>query len=52
MNNCPLVTNCNLGNCDLCEEKADCILLAILSRLESLEQRLILKDRQLTESIK
>jgi len=37
MISCPLVSTCNLGNCAICEEKADCLLLAILSRLESLE---------------
>ena len=37
MSNCPLVSECSLGNCTFCTQNMDCILLAILKRVEDLE---------------
>ena len=37
MSTCPLNDGCSLGNCEFCSQKMDCILLAILQKVESLE---------------
>ena len=34
---CPLVSECSLGNCAFCTQNTDCILLAILKKVEGLE---------------
>lgn len=36
MSTCPLDAGC-AGNCQFCVQKTDCILLALLHRLENLE---------------
>jgi hypothetical protein len=38
MSTCPLNDGCSLGNCEFCSQKMDCILLAILQKVESLER--------------
>jgi hypothetical protein len=38
MSACPLNDGCSLGNCEFCSQKADCVLLAILQKVESLER--------------
>ena len=38
MSTCPLNGGCSLGNCEFCSQKMDCILLAILKKVESLER--------------
>ena len=35
---CPLNNGCSLGNCEFCSQKMDCVLLAILQKVESLER--------------
>jgi len=37
MSACPLKDGCSLGNCKFCSQKMDCILVAILQKVESLE---------------
>jgi hypothetical protein len=38
---CPMQQcNGNIGNCEFCSEKADCILLNILNELQQLKQKL------------
>ena len=40
MSDCPLASGCysGIGNCKFCSQKADCILLAILQKMENLER--------------
>ena len=38
MSTCPLNDGCSLGNCEFCSQKMDCILLAILQKVERLER--------------
>ena len=38
MSTCPLNNGCSLGNCEFCSQKMDCVLLAILQKVESLER--------------
>jgi hypothetical protein len=40
MSTCPLDEGCNLDNCKFCAQKMDCILLAILQKVESIERRM------------
>ena len=37
MSTCPLNDGCSLGNCQFCEQKMDCVLLAILQKVANLE---------------
>ncbi len=37
MINCPIKESCYPGNCQFCDQRMDCILLAILQKLEKLE---------------
>jgi len=37
MSICPL-NNCSLGNCEFCSQQADCVLLALLQKVETLER--------------
>jgi hypothetical protein len=34
---CPLKDGCTLSNCQFCEQKEDCVLLAILQKVADLE---------------
>jgi hypothetical protein len=38
MSACPLNDECYSGNCELCDQKMDCVLLTILQKVESLER--------------
>jgi len=38
MSTCPLNNGCSLGNCEFCSQKADCVLLALLQKVETLER--------------
>jgi len=38
MSTCLLNNGCSLGNCEFCSQKADCVLLAILQKVETLER--------------
>ena len=38
MSTCPLENECYSGNCKFCIQKMDCVLLAILQKVESLER--------------
>jgi len=37
MSDCPLDDGCYSGNCEFCSQKMDCVLLAILKKVENLE---------------
>jgi hypothetical protein len=37
MSTCPLNNGCSLGNCEFCSQKTDCILMAILQKVERLK---------------
>jgi hypothetical protein len=37
MSACPLNSGCNTGNCQFCDQKGDCVLLAILQKVANLE---------------
>ena len=34
---CPFNEGCLSGNCEFCSQKTDCVLLAILQKVENLE---------------
>lgn len=34
---CPLKDGCTLGNCQFCGQKEDCVLMAILRKVDDLE---------------
>ena len=46
MSTCPLDDGCNSGNCQFCEQKMDCVLLAILQKVENLERIIEKKTSQ------
>ena len=37
MSACPSNNGCLLGNCEFCDQKSDCVLLAILNKMANLE---------------
>ena len=37
MSNSPVNQGCSLSNCQFCDQKMDCVLLAILQKVEKLE---------------
>ena len=49
MSDCPLNEGCYLSNCQFCDKKMDCVLLAILQKVEKLESAMEEMAKQPTE---
>ena len=48
MSTCPLNNGCSLGNCEFCDQKGDCVLLAVLKKVEYLESVIVKMAGQTT----